>query len=130
MPLTSCLEVCLGRGVWIRWTGTVEWNGGMDWTGLDWNGMERPEKLGSCGCVLPLPLKFGDSRPLRRDYGLLSLFAKSKDLCLQTHLVMISGTDLALSSGPKFLLAFQFCTLSDKVKWLGVGWPGDEARPV
>ena len=26
-------------GVWIRWTGTVEWNGGMDWTGLDWNGM-------------------------------------------------------------------------------------------
>ena len=25
------------RGVWIRWTGTVEWNGGMDWTGMEWN---------------------------------------------------------------------------------------------
>ena len=24
-------------GVWIRWTGTVEWNGGMDWTGMEWN---------------------------------------------------------------------------------------------
>ena len=23
------------RGVWIRWTGTVEWNGGMDY----WNGI-------------------------------------------------------------------------------------------
>ena len=21
------------------WTGTVEWNGGMDWTGMEWNGM-------------------------------------------------------------------------------------------
>ena len=29
-----------GPGVWIRWTGMVEWNGGMDWTGLEWNGME------------------------------------------------------------------------------------------
>ena len=22
------------RGVWIRRTGTMEWNGGMDWTGM------------------------------------------------------------------------------------------------
>ena len=76
----------------------MEWNGGMDWTGMEWNGMERPDKLGSC--VRPLPLKFGDSRPLRRDYRVLSLFAKSKDLYLQIPLIMISGTDLALSSGP------------------------------
>ena len=48
----------------------------------------------------PLPLKFGYSRPLRRDYRLLSLFAKSKEICLQTHLIVISGTDLALSPGP------------------------------
>ena len=83
-----------------QWTGTVEWNGGMDWTGLDWtgldwtglewngmewNGMERPDKLGGCEHVQPLPLKFGCSRPLRRDYRLLNLFTKSKDLCLQTH---------------------------------------------
>ena len=36
------------QGIWIRWTGTVEWNGGMDsvdwnsgmdWTGMEWNGM-------------------------------------------------------------------------------------------
>ena len=27
-------------GVWIRWTETLEWNGGMDWTGPEWNGME------------------------------------------------------------------------------------------
>ena len=33
-------EVEFFWGVWIRWTGTVEWNGGMDWTGLEWNGME------------------------------------------------------------------------------------------
>ena len=79
---------------------SVDWNGGVEWwNGLDWNGMEQPDKLGSCGRVRPLPLKFGDSRPLRRDYRLFSLFAKSKDLCLQTHLIMINGTDLALSSG-------------------------------
>ena len=24
-------------GVWIWWTGTVEWNGGLDWTGMEWN---------------------------------------------------------------------------------------------
>ena len=57
----------------------------VEWTGLEWNGMERPDKLGSYGRVRPLPLKFGDSRPSKRDYRLLSLFAKSKDLCLQTH---------------------------------------------
>ena len=34
-------------GVWIRWTGTVEWNGGMEWTGLDWTGMEWN---GMAGC--------------------------------------------------------------------------------
>ena len=28
----------LSPGVWIRWTGTLEWNGGMDWTGMEWNG--------------------------------------------------------------------------------------------
>ena len=33
------------KGVWIRWTGTVEWNGGMDWTGMDWNGMEWPDEI-------------------------------------------------------------------------------------
>ena len=80
--------------------GLERWNGMVEWTGLEWNGMERPDKLGSCGRVRPLPLKFGCSHPLRRDYRLLSLFAKSKDLCLQTHLIMISGTDLALSPGP------------------------------
>ena len=80
---------------------SVDWNCGMKWwNGLEWNGMEQPDKLGSCGHVRPLPLKFGDSHPLRRDYRLLSLFAKSKDLCLQTHLIMTSGTDLTLSSGP------------------------------
>ena len=84
----------------VDWNGGMEWWNGLDWTGLEWNGMERPDKLGSCGRVRPLPLKFGDSRPLRRDYRLLSLFAKSKDLYLQTPLIMISGTDLALSSGP------------------------------
>ena len=67
----------------------------VEWTGMEWNGMERPDKLGSRGRVRPLPLKFGCSRPLRRDYRLLSLLAKSKDLCLQTHLIMTSGTDLA-----------------------------------
>ena len=34
---------CVGLGVWIQWTGTVEWNGGMDRTGLDWTGMEWPD---------------------------------------------------------------------------------------
>ena len=75
---------------------SVDWNGGMEW----WNGMEWPDKLGSCGRVQPLPLRFSCSRPLRGDYRLLSLFAKSKDLCPQTHLILISGTDLALSPGP------------------------------
>ena len=33
-------------GVWIRWTGTMEWNGGMDWTGtVEWNGMECGKQL-------------------------------------------------------------------------------------
>ena len=26
----------ISRGVWIRWTGTVEWNDGMDWNGMEW----------------------------------------------------------------------------------------------
>ena len=30
----------LPTGVWIRWTGTVERNGGLDWTGLDWTGLD------------------------------------------------------------------------------------------
>ena len=33
------IQNTFGGGVWIQWTGTVEWNGGMDWTGLEWNGM-------------------------------------------------------------------------------------------
>ena len=65
--------------------GLERWNGMVEWTGIEWNGMERPDKLGSRGRVRPLPLKF----------RLLSLLAKSKDLCLQTHLIMTSGTDLA-----------------------------------
>ena len=32
---TSAPKFC--RGVWIRWTGTVEWNGGMDWNEMEWN---------------------------------------------------------------------------------------------
>ena len=39
--------------------GQERWNGMVDWTGLEWNGMERPDKLGTCGRVRPLPLKFG-----------------------------------------------------------------------
>ena len=70
----------------------MEWNGGMDWTGLDWTGMEWPDKLGSCGRVRPLPLKFGCT-------GCLVCLPKAK-IYLQTHLIMISGTDLALSPGP------------------------------
>ena len=35
------MVVTIQLGVWIQWTGTVEWNGGMEeWTELDWNGME------------------------------------------------------------------------------------------
>ena len=33
MSLLSVLY-CVCRGVWIRWNGTVEWNGGMEY----WNG--------------------------------------------------------------------------------------------
>ena len=31
---------CLEMGVFIRWNGTVEWNGGMEqWNGIvEWNG--------------------------------------------------------------------------------------------
>ena len=34
-------------------TGPVEWNGGMDRTGMEWNGTASH---GSCGRVRPLPL--------------------------------------------------------------------------
>ena len=34
------VKVALGGGVFIRWNGTVEWNGGMEqWNGIvEWNG--------------------------------------------------------------------------------------------
>ena len=56
---------------------SVDWNGGMDWTGMEWNGMERLDKLGCCGRVRPLPLKFGDSRPLETT-GCLVCLPKAK----------------------------------------------------
>ncbi len=31
----SCVNF---TGVWIRWIGTVEWIGGLDWNGMEWNG--------------------------------------------------------------------------------------------
>ena len=33
-------KATVGRGVFIRWNGTVEWNGGMEqWNGIvEWNG--------------------------------------------------------------------------------------------
>ena len=44
-------------GVWIRWTGTMEWNGGMDWTGtVEWNGMEWIGVLYACTVCTPPPL--------------------------------------------------------------------------
>ena len=27
-------------GFYNRWTGLVDWTGGLDWTGLDWNGLD------------------------------------------------------------------------------------------
>ena len=38
-------------GVWIRWTGMVEWIGGLDWTEMEWNGMENARyKVNVSGC--------------------------------------------------------------------------------
>ena len=29
-------------GAWIRWTGTMDWNNGMErWNGTEWNGIDR-----------------------------------------------------------------------------------------
>ena len=41
-------RVSVIRGVWIRWTGTVEWNGGMDWTGMEWNDQGNVALLWAC----------------------------------------------------------------------------------
>ena len=57
---------------------SVDWNGGMEWwNGLDWTGMEW-----KCS-TFALKVRLY-SRPLRRDYRLPSLFAKSKDLSTDT----------------------------------------------
>ena len=47
-------------GIWIWWTGTLEWNGGMDWTGMEWNGRDK------LGCVQPLTFKLRCSCPLEQ----------------------------------------------------------------
>ena len=83
----------------VDWTG-LDWTG-LDWTGMEWNGMEWNGQINLVVVgVSDLCRSSAVSRPLRRDHRLFGLFAKSKDLCLQTHLIMISGTDLALSQGP------------------------------
>ena len=63
---------------------SVDWNGG-----LEWNGMEWPDKLCNCGHVRPLTLKLGYSHRLeqaeKEATGCLDcfiLFANSEDLCL------------------------------------------------
>ena len=42
---------------WFAWVygfgGLERWNGMVEWTGLEWNGMERPHKLGSYGRADP-----------------------------------------------------------------------------
>ena len=52
-------------GVWNRWTGTLDWNGGMNWTGIEWNGTEvaiAPLTLNIIACHARLDSVVHDSQ--------------------------------------------------------------------